>query len=125
MNKRKLHNELVKALVPEFTTICMGTTNGFRWNKKDPSMIDYDYLDAIDASRKDGDDIFISDFTEDSARVVMKVNGFYVVYNVGTQMSVIENASPSFRTILSQSDQIKVVQYYSAINQAFIEAQKP
>lgn len=125
MDKRKLHNELTKALTPEFATVCMGTTNGIRWCKNDPQMIDYDYLDAMKASLADNDDIFISDFTNQSARVVMKVDDFYVVFNLGDAFSVIENASPSFRNTLNQSGQTKVVQYYSAINQAYVEAMKP
>ena len=125
MDKRKLHNELTKALTPEFATVCMGTTNGIRWCQNDPQMIDYDYLDAMKASLADNDDIFISDFTNQSARVVMKVDDFYVVFNLGDAFSVIENASPSFRNTLNQSGQTKVVQYYSAINQAYGEAMKP
>lgn len=125
MNKRKLHNELVKALAPDFATVCMGTTNGIRWCQNDPQMIDYDYLDAMKASLVDNDDIFISDFTNQSARVVMKVDDFYVVFNLGDAFSVIENATPSFRITLNQTGQTKVVQYFSAINLAYVEAMKP
>ena len=119
MNKRKLYEELYRAFYPE-SIVAFGTTNGYRNCVEDPQMVDYDVLYAIDPNMESK--TWVSIINLDSVpRVLIKINDFYVVYDLGTPIEKIENETPSYRR-LSAQDQTWVGKVYTTINQAFIDA---
>lgn len=120
MDKRILFEELYKAFYPE-SVVAFATTKGYRTCVDNPQMVDYDVLYAIDSRMESKTWIEISGFSE-KPRVVIKINDFYVVYDLGTKIEDIENNNPSYRT-LSPQDQSWVGMVYTTINQAFIDAE--
>lgn len=119
MNKRILYEELYKAFYPE-SIVAFATTNGYRTCVDDPQMVDYDVLYAIDPHQESKTWVEISGFAG-TPRILIKINDFYVVYDLGTKIEKIESEHPSFRTLPTQ-DQSWVGLVYNTINQAFIDA---
>lgn len=119
MNKRKLYEELYKAFYPE-SVVAFATTNGYRTCIDDQQMVDYDVLYAIDPSMESKTWIEVSGFSG-KPRIVIKINDFYVAYNLGSKIEDVENANPSYRSLPPQ-DQCWVGKVYTTISRAFIDA---
>lgn len=121
MNKRKLYEYLYRALYPDLVVV-YSTINGVRMCKDDPNMLDYDILTAIEP-KEDVESktwIEICDFSK-VPHIIIKVNGFFVYYDLGEDITEIEKRDPSYRK-LSLSDQAWDGKVYATITQAFIDA---
>lgn len=119
MNKRLFYEKLYKAFYPE-SVVAFGTTKGYRNCVDDPNMVDYDVLYAIDPKMESKTWVSITNL-DSVPRVLIKINDFYVVYDIGTPIEKIEKETPSYRS-LSTQDQTWVGKVYTTINQAFIDA---
>ena len=119
MNKRVLYESLYKAFYPD-SVVAFGTTKGYRNCVDDPNMVDYDVLYAIDPKMESKTWVSITNL-DSVPRVLIKINDFYVVYDIGTPIEKIEKEAPSYRS-LSTQDQTWVGKVYTTINQAFIDA---
>lgn len=119
INKRKLYEALYRAFNPD-SVVAFGTTKGYRMCETDSQMVDYDVLYAIDPSMESKTWIQISDF-DNTPRIVIKKDEFFVTYSLGDSIKSIENQHPSYRS-LSKENQAWIGQVYTTINQSFIEA---
>lgn len=119
INKRILYEKLYQQFYPQ-AIVAFATTNGYRMCSYDQQMVDYDVLYAIDPSMKSKTWIEIGKFNG-VPHIVIKINDFFVAYNLVDILDSIENQTPSYRT-LPKTDQAWVEQVYTTINQAFVDA---
>lgn len=121
MNKRILYESLYKAFNPKMVVV-YSTINGIRMCKDESDMIDYDILTLVEPKEEVESKTWIEicDFSK-VPHIIIKVNDFFVYYDLGEDITEIEKRNPSFRS-LSSSDQIWVGKVYTTITQAFVNA---
>lgn len=119
INKRILYETLSRAFYPD-SVVAYSTTSGIRTCVNDPLMVDYDIICAIDPQLESKTWVEITSL-KGVPRIAIKINDFYVAYDLGDTIDSIENQNPSFRS-LPPTDQAWVGHVFTIITQAFIDA---
>lgn len=120
MNKRKLYDSLCRAFWPELLVV-YSTTKGIKMCEDEPNMVDYDILSALEPKPEMSKTWVQISNLSGVPHIIIKINDFFVDYDLGEKIVDIENRKPSYRN-LPPADQTWVGKKYTEITQAFVDA---